>query len=212
MRISELSEATGVPIATIKFYLRERLLPPGRPTATNQAVYEDEHARRLRLIRALVEVGDLPLATVREVLAAVDDPDVPIHDALGTAQRVLGPRLGGADDPSVAHARAEVDRFLDELGWQVSPDSPGRHELALALATLRRLGWPHAGTHLFARHAKAVDRLAAFEVRRTSPAGSTRAEMMEQMVIGTVVFDAVMSALRRLAHERHSALRPGSPT
>jgi hypothetical protein len=43
-------------------------------------------------------------------------------------------------------------------------------------------------------------------------AGSSRAAMMEQVVIGTVAFDAVISALRRLAHERHSALRLGSRT
>lgn len=85
MRISDLSHATGVPVPTIKFYLREGILPFGRGIATNQAEYGEDHVRRLRLIRALAEVGGLPLATVRDVLGAVDDPGPPIHDALGIA-------------------------------------------------------------------------------------------------------------------------------
>jgi DNA-binding transcriptional MerR regulator len=212
MRISELSKASGVPIPTIKFYLREGLLPQGRLVAANQAEYVDDHLRRLRLIRALAEVGGLPLATVREVLRAVDDPDLPIHEALGTAHSALGPDLGQEDDPAVAEARAEMDRFLQELGWDVSPDSPGRHELAVALATLRRLDWPNADARLFTRYAKAADRLAAFEVQGTTPTGATRGETMERAVIGTVVFEAVLEALRRLAQERHSAARFRSST
>ena len=211
LRISELSQATGVSIPTIKFYLREGLLPPGRLIVQNQAEYSEDHVRRLRLIRVLVEVGGLPLATVRRVLDAVDDPDLPIHQALGIAQRTLAPDLGSQGGPAVDEARAEVDRFLDKLGWHVAPDSPGRQELAVALSTLRRLGWPNAGVQLFTRYAKAADRLASFEVGRTTPPASSRTEMMERVVIGTVVFDAVFSAFRRLAHERHSAARFGVP-
>ena len=212
MRISELSEATGVPIPTIKFYLRERLLPPGRPLAANQADYDAQHVRRLRLIRALVDVGDLPLGTVRQVLDAVDDPGLPMHDALSVAHRRLGPELAGTDDPAVVEARRDVDAFLEQLGWEVAADSPGRDELALALATLRRLEWPNAGVELFEHYARIADRLATREVRRTTPSGASRTEAMERVVIGTVVFDAVFSALRRLAHERQSAARLRSRT
>ena len=208
MRISELSDATEVPVATIKFYLREGLLPRGRPIATNLADYDESHVRRLRLIRALTEVGGLPLTMVRTVLGAVDDPDLPMHEALGIAQRALAPPVGIVDDPAVIQARDEIDRFVDdELGWRVAPDAPGRLELAAALATLRRLDWPHADTGLFTRYARAAERLAGGEVARTTPSGATRTEMMERMVIGTVVFDAVTSALRRLAQEHHSAAR-----
>lgn len=211
MRISELSRASGVPIPTIKFYLRERLLPAGRRVATNQADYGQGHVRRLRLIRALAEVGGLPLATVRRVLGAVDDPSLPMHEALGIARRALAPEPAEQHDPAVAEARAEVDRFLEDLAWQVSPDAPGRDELAVALATLRRVGWPDADTRLFTHYARTADRLAAREVQRTTPAGATRAETMERVVIGTVVFDGVILALRRLAQEHHSAARLGEP-
>ena len=207
MRISELSRATGVSVPAIKFYLREAILPPGRRTAANQAEYDESHVHRLRLIRALVEVGGLPLATVRDVLRAVEDPGVPMHEALGIAHRALAPHLGDRDDAAVGQARVDVDAFMERLGWEVSPDAPGRDELAVALATLRRLGWPNADTRLFEHYARAADRLAAREVERTTPPGATRAEMMERVVVGTVVFDAVLSALRMLAQEHHSAVR-----
>lgn len=207
MRISELSRATGVSVPAIKFYLREAILPPGRRTAANQAEYDESHVHRLRLIRALVEVGGLPLATVRDVLRAVEDPGVPMHEALGIAHRALAPHLGDRDDAAVGQARVDVDAFMERLGWEVSPDAPGRDELAVALATLRRLGWPNADTRLFEHYARAADRLAAREVERTTPPGATRAEMMERVVVGTVVFDAVLSALRRLAQEHRSAVR-----
>ena len=35
MRIAELSQTTGVPVPTIKYYLREGLLPSGELTSPN---------------------------------------------------------------------------------------------------------------------------------------------------------------------------------
>ncbi len=46
MRISELSRRSGVSIPTIKYYLRDGLLPAGRATAANQADYDEDHLRR----------------------------------------------------------------------------------------------------------------------------------------------------------------------
>jgi DNA-binding transcriptional MerR regulator len=43
MRISELSARSGISVPTIKFYLREGLLPPGSPRAVNQADYGEPH-------------------------------------------------------------------------------------------------------------------------------------------------------------------------
>ena len=64
VRMAELSERSGVPIPTIRYYIREGLLPAGRLTSPNQADYDDSHVRRLGLIRAMVEVGEIPIAAV----------------------------------------------------------------------------------------------------------------------------------------------------
>src|SRR5678816_76704 len=77
VRIAELSSKSGTSIPSIKFYLREGLLPAGSPTGKNQAEYAEAHVRRLRLIRALIDVGGLTVAAAREVLSAVDTTDLP---------------------------------------------------------------------------------------------------------------------------------------
>ena len=53
MKISELSERSGVPVATVKFYIREGMLPRGEALSTTRAEYGEEHLTRLRLISAL---------------------------------------------------------------------------------------------------------------------------------------------------------------
>lgn len=81
MRMAELSKRSGIGVSTIKFYLREGLLPSGERTQANQAQYDDGHLARLQLIRALSEVGRLSLAEIGRVLEAADSESRPI-DAL----------------------------------------------------------------------------------------------------------------------------------
>lgn len=206
MRISELSRASGVPIPTIKFYLREGLLPSGRRTAPNQASYGEDHLRRLRLIRVLVEVGGLTLASVRRVLETVDGDDASLHEILAAAHTGLRrdePGGNGAGDA----ARHEVDAWLDALHWDLAPGSPPRDELAATLGALRRLGWP-VGPEIFARYAAHADALAEAEIAYVAGLEDRQAAI-EATVIGTVLFERAFSALRRLAHERHSRIRFG---
>ncbi|HET7822095.1 MAG TPA: MerR family transcriptional regulator, partial [Ornithinibacter sp.] len=49
MRISELSQASGVPLPTVKYYLREGLLMPGEATSRTRAEYGPAHVERVRL-------------------------------------------------------------------------------------------------------------------------------------------------------------------
>ena len=210
MRISELAERTGVSIPTIKYYLREGLLQPGTPTGPNQADYDSDHVHRLRLIRALTEVGGLSLATARRVLAATDDPGAEIHEIFGIAHRGL--RLGspGAEDAGhLAKAGTEVDRYLDRLGWRTKADAPGRAELARALTVLRGLGW-EVGVDVFELYARSADEIARWEIDQLAD-DTPRDRAVELVVVGTVVFEVVLNALRRLAQEHHSAVRFADP-
>jgi DNA-binding transcriptional MerR regulator len=207
VQLSDLSRESGLSIPTIKYYLREGLLPAGRATSSH-AEYGDTHLHRLRLIRALVQVGDLPLVTVGQIVAAIDDESLSMHEVLGVAHYALARRgAHNAGSPELEEGRREVDAFLDDRGWQIKDDAPDRDELASALLTLRRLGWD-VNVDVFTRYAKAADRLAAWELSR-APADRPRESTVEGMVVGTVVFDSVLSALRRLAEEHHSKARFG---
>lgn len=205
IRISELSRATAVPVPTIKYYLREGLLPPGERTAVNQARYDETHARRLRLIRVLREVADLPIATIRAVLTALEDEARPLHEVLGVAHAALGPPPPAED--GLADARREVDAFLDRLGWEVSAGAPARTSLARAWASLHHLG-REEGVEAFAVYAEAADRLAGWELERVAELDG-RERRVEEVVAGTVIYETVLTALRRLAQEHHSAQRFG---
>lgn len=204
MRISELSRTTGVAIPTVKYYLREGLLARGHSTVPNQADYGPAHAHRLHLIRVLREVGGLTVTQVAGVLAAIEDDTLSRHELFGVTQRALAPPNVGSADPEAALARTEIDSFLAELGWEVSAEAPARKALADALVALRRLG-RDCGAEVFLPHARAAAHLAEQEVSSVG-AESDRVQAVERLVVGTVVFEAALAALRRLAHEHYSGV------
>ncbi|MBV9379545.1 MAG: MerR family transcriptional regulator [Streptosporangiaceae bacterium] len=215
MLMGELSRRSGVPVATIKFYLREGLLPPGTPTAATRASYGEDHLRRLRLIRALLEVGEVSVATIRTILAVVDDRSVGVHQMLGAVQYALGPRLTPPTDgdPHWEAAGREADDLISDMGWIVAPEAPARTLLTATLAALRRTGSAPSGAGLHA-YAEALSRLAASEVASLEPAGSpespaARIALTESAVVGMVLHERVIIALRRLAQEDASARRYG---
>ena len=207
-------------MATIKFYLRERLLPPGAPTARNQADYDCQHLKRLRLIRAFTGVGQLDLSSVRDLLAAIDDAGSPLPELYSAVNRTLfteAPAAAGpaadpaavvpaADPGGVGQARADVDEFIADLGWQVEPESPGRGSFAQVLAALRRLGC-EADTSFFAPYADAAEQLAAWELDLL-PDDEVDADRAAA-VARTVLFEVALAALRRMAQEHYLTHRFG---
>jgi DNA-binding transcriptional MerR regulator len=199
MRIGELSEKSGVSVATIKYYLREGLLPAGELSRPNQASYDDGHVERLRYIRALIDIGKLPITQVREVLAMVHSPSPNIHDALGTALQASVTVRGTASP----EAQKEIDELVVRRKWQVSPNAPGRRAAAEVITALRQLGADDL-VDLLDEYAKAVERIARLDLRFVRERSSPEA-MVNGAVIGTLLGDSLIAALRRLADEHVSA-------
>ncbi|MFJ1900729.1 MerR family transcriptional regulator [Streptomyces sp. NPDC088115] len=212
MRLSELSERSGVKTATIKYYLREGLLPPGGRVSATQAEYDESHLRRLRLVRALLQVGRLPVATAREVLKQADDESLGRTMRLGASLWALphGPEPD-EEEPETVAARAETDRLLDRLGWRTAQEigslSPAHRSVVASLATLIRLGYPCEGDYL-AEHARLMHQVAVqdLDMMETYP---TEAEQVEHAVASAVLYEPLLAALRRLAQEEESARRFG---
>ncbi|MFE6824030.1 MerR family transcriptional regulator [Streptomyces sp. NPDC057690] len=212
MRLAELSERSGVSTATIKYYLREGLVPPGRQVNATTAEYDDEHLRRLRLVRAMIQVGGLPVATVRDVLGHVDDESLGRTIRLGAALWAL-PQVAepDAEDEHVRAAHLEADELLGTLGWsnarQLTTISPAYRSLVVAVAALRRLGYDWNAELLvsYARlmHRAAVLDLDFVETRESEP------ERIEAAVLGAILVEPMMQALHRLAQEEESARRYG---
>lgn len=210
MRISELSRGSGVSVATIKYYLRERLLPKGEATGATQARYSQAHLHRLRLIRALVEVGDVPLAKVRAITAALDATDDDLHRLLGITMYALAPepQRPADDDPAWAAAQEEADTLIAELGWRITRTSPTRGRLAAALTATERFGRPVSARTLrtYARAAQ----IAAEDDLTVIDLDAPRDQTLEQVVIITARLEQALAALHRLAQEDASARRFGA--
>jgi DNA-binding transcriptional MerR regulator len=204
MRIAELSGRSGVPVPTIKYYVRERLLAPGELTSPNQAQYDEGHVRRLRLIRALVEVGDLSIAETRDVLDSIDSPGKTLNETLGKTQHAVTPTLRReADEESLARASRQVEELVRRRGWKVKQESPAWQLLVQVLATLEELGQGDLAAMLD-DYAEAVEPLAEAEVKCVLGRPDVES-VLEGAVIGTVLGDSLLAALRRLAHANASA-------
>ena len=67
MRIGELSRETGVPVETIRYYEKERLLEPPMRLQNNYRSYGDRHLARLRFIAHCRKLY-MSLEEIREIL------------------------------------------------------------------------------------------------------------------------------------------------
>lgn len=88
MRIGEVSERSGVPVETVRYYERTGLLPPPARAANNYRHYTGRHLRRLRFVRRCRELG-FRLAEVRELLGMVDGGDYRCRDVQAVGLRHL---------------------------------------------------------------------------------------------------------------------------
>lgn len=193
--MAELSERSGVPVPTIKYYLRQRLLEPGEALGATRAVYGERHVQRLRLVRALVEIAGMGLERVREVLVAVDDETAPLMESIGAAHMQLS--ASPATPPST-EARERVAALVRRSRWRTDPDESHGTALAVALDAAAAAGQPIADATLDT-YAAAAAEVAKVDLASTPKQGATGATTYA--VLGTLLNEPVLISLRRMAHE-----------
>lgn len=192
MRISELSTTAGISTATIKYYLREGMLPAGQSVGPRDAVYGPPHVERLGLIRNLREIADLPVATIKRLLNAADDPDVPIPQLLAQAHAAVLPTCEATDDE-----RQLAQQLYAGLDWNVPARSPVFAMTARLLGILHRSGAATDAPSL-QPWAEAADQVARTEMGLVRADGS-RALLVHDVVIGTSLGNQLLIALRMAA-------------
>ncbi len=89
LKISELADAADVPVATVRHYLREGLLPEPVKTSRNMAYYPPEFAGRIKLIKQLQEERFLPLKVIRELLDSGNGDPERLRDLVELEDRIL---------------------------------------------------------------------------------------------------------------------------
>ncbi|MEO5834889.1 MAG: MerR family transcriptional regulator [Nakamurella sp.] len=203
MRMAALSRASGVPVPTIKFYLREGLLPPGLRTSPNQSQYDDEHVRRLGLIRSLTELGGCSLADVAEIVRAAIDPAVPPAGVSAILSRTVTHKL---TDHPVQPRFQLVDAVMREHGWRLTDNDEHRLTAATLLGLMQSLDLHHTATSMRAYAAAAT-------LTADAKPGREGDRDAERAVLATVLDDALIASLRRMAEVsvREAALAPAAP-
>jgi len=95
LKVSELAQRSGVPVATIHHYLREGLLPEPVKTSPNMAYYPPEFIERIRLIKQLQEERFMPLKHIRELLNREDAEPERLRAMIEVEDRILAGALEG---------------------------------------------------------------------------------------------------------------------
>lgn len=217
VKISELSAATDVPVGTIKYYLREGLLPPGERTSRTTARYDQGHVQRLRLVRALTDAGGLGITQIKRVVAAIDAEDPPRLDVLATAQDAL---VGGEgtgwpacepgepgepgsepdepdsepDEPAPSRARAWASR----RGWFSYDGDRVIEHFDAAWAACEEAGI-EVDEALMDQYADAAVQIARVDVDSIPPGAD---DAVRRVIVGTVMLEPVLAALRLLAQRQ----------
>jgi len=114
LKIGELAKSSGVPIATLKHYIREGLIKPARKTGRTMSWYAPSAVARVRAIKDLQQQQFLPLDVIRESLAG----DAAAGDEL-TAAAAIAKVLERHTGPKTCTREQLVERGVSpkELDW-----------------------------------------------------------------------------------------------
>jgi len=96
VKISELERITGVPQSTIRYYVKEGLLP--QPTKVNKsmAYYDESCVQRIALVRELQEKRYYPLSVIKNIISRMDN-GVPLPSLLSLEDAIFRPRTEGGE-------------------------------------------------------------------------------------------------------------------
>jgi DNA-binding transcriptional MerR regulator len=100
MKMKDLERAAGVGRETIRFYIREGLLPEPHRPGRNVAWYDASFVERLMLIKELQQKRFLPLHVIRSMLGSETPPS---RDEVRTLLEIDGklfPAVEGAPEPA----------------------------------------------------------------------------------------------------------------
>jgi DNA-binding transcriptional MerR regulator len=229
LKMSELSERSGVSAGTIKHYLREGLLGSEEEvvrTSRNMAYYPTEYVGAIQLIKRLQEERFMPLRVIREVMAG--DPARAAR-MIELEDRILERAIEAGETGRISRTRVRetydmpqnVLLRLEELGV-LTPSSrgydaddvaiieaisrfrAGGYEAAIGFTVYDTLRYREALEPLVEEEVRVLlDRLAGeVEVERALEIISSGTEPLRDL-IGAMHSKLLLAALRR-AHQRTS--------
>lgn len=135
LKMGELARAADVSPATVKHYLREKLLPPPVRKSRNMAYYSAECVERIKLIKQLQEERFVPLKVIQELVSGAGPEVVDrLRSLIEMEDRILERALVRSNRTAVDREEivrrydvpADVLDKLQELGVVTSRTIDGR--------------------------------------------------------------------------------------
>ncbi len=229
LKISELAEQSGVPVATVRHYLREGLLPEPVKTSRNMAYYPPEFVDRIRLIKQLQEERFMPLRVIRDLLEREEAEPERLRAMIELEDRILERALAGERERIPAQevrSRYEVpEEVLDRLAdlGVLGPDSrgysPSDVRIVEAISRFRAGGYDERiGFTVYdtLRYKRALEQLVAEEVEVLTQrlAGDVDPDRAVELIeAGSGPLNDLIAALHTkllvAELERHGARRKG---
>jgi DNA-binding transcriptional MerR regulator len=217
LRMSELSERSGVSAGTIRYYLREGLLGEGADivrTSRNMAYYPPRYVQRIELIKRLQEERFMPLRVIKRALE--DDPER-VRALIELEDRILEGALESAEERTRVsmkgvRERYEIPRNVLERLAEIGVLTPARGgydqddvKIIEAIANFRAGGYDEAlGFTVYdtLRYREALEPLVREEVRALLDRLAGEVEVERAMEI----IAAGVEPLRELLGAMHSKL------
>jgi DNA-binding transcriptional MerR regulator len=204
--VSELAERSRTPLSSIKFYLREGLLPAGDLEASHRAFYGELHVRRLDLIRVLRDVAGLTVPAIRDIFTLLDgEGGRDLSSVIARVIDALGRRESLATGRDAVAARREVFDLLHGRGVRVRRNAKAVVDLADALVGLRRTLGSEVPVEAIIPYLDAMCALAEKDFEATRHLVKDAASAALGATYGTVLWEPILILLRRIAHEHVAA-------
>jgi DNA-binding transcriptional MerR regulator len=142
VRIGELARRSGVPIATLKHYLREGLIAPARKSGRTMSWYDPALATRIKAIKELQKRQFLPLDVIKDTLArdAEAPDDVAAADAIAKVLARHGGKRTRSRDELLARGVCSKELDLLAAAGLATPSGADQRYRGDDLALLVTLG------------------------------------------------------------------------
>lgn len=201
MQLKELCDVSEVSAASVKFYLREGLLPKGDQIHSTRAEYGQRHVERLKMITGLRSIVGLSLAQIKTLTGLIDDPAVPRLQLLSQTHAMV---LGAPTDRLPDHRL--LTEVMESLNW---PDetSDARNLTNATLHQMETIGLP-VSADVVLGYAHAADLVARQDLGSLFSAES-RDEAVLIVAVGVRAYSKLLASLVALAQASHSIRRLG---
>lgn len=204
MKIAELEELTGVPIGTLKYYIREGLLPKGELSFSNQAQYNQFHIDRVKHIKLLQDIGGLSISKIKEIIKHLDSEVPDRQSAFQQLMLKLRNHKYSEDNipDNIQNELDKIKKILDDNSWNYYPNDPVLLDIAVYVTKIKEL-WKFEDKEVISDsfiigYLKYFRDIAKYEMPEEY-IKDTESWNFGMTIISTLLIDPLFPLLRRLA-------------